>query len=172
MRIKEYFRKLLKSDVRPPAKISVKDALFSGVGALICIGLIAFITYGLGGGLLFASLGASAVLVFAAPQAPLSQPRNVLVGHVLAAAVGVLVFACIGLSWMSLALGIGCTVALMVLTKSVHPPAGATVLITILGGHGPLFILYPVAVSALIVIVTGWLYNNLSKNRTYPLYWF
>ena len=55
---------------------------------------------------LFAPFGASAVLLYGAPAAPFSQPRNLLGGHFISATVGVIIFNILGISFFSVALAV------------------------------------------------------------------
>lgn len=82
---------------------------------------------------LFVSFGASAVLLYGPSTAPFSQPRSLIGGHVLSALVGVIVYALLGASFVTVALAVTLAVIVMKVTKTVHPPAGATAL---LGGTG------------------------------------
>jgi CBS-domain-containing membrane protein len=65
----------------------------------------------------------------------------------------------------------------MMVTKTLHPPGGATALIAVIGGPkihalGFLYALVPAGLGAFILVVVAVLINNLSRNRRYPEYWF
>jgi CBS-domain-containing membrane protein len=68
----------------------------AGVGAFITILFLAEMSWHLGTTLLIAPFGASCVLVFAVPQSPFAQPRNVIGGHLISATIGLLVFHTLG----------------------------------------------------------------------------
>ncbi|TGE31647.1 HPP family protein [Desulfosporosinus sp. Sb-LF] len=119
-----------------------------------------------------ASFGASAVLIYGVPDAPLSQPRNVFFGHTLSATVGVATYMIFGLTWWSPALGTALALVVIILTKTTHPPGGATALFAVLSKAQPDYILNPIATGAVILILIGLLVNNLSPNRHYPRYWY
>ena len=119
-----------------------------------------------------ASFGASAVLIYGVPDAPLSQPRNVVFGHTLSAAAGVATFMIFGLTWWSPALGTALALVVMLLTKTTHPPGGATALFAVLSKAHPSYILTPIMVGAVILVIIALLVNNLSPNRQYPRYWY
>jgi CBS-domain-containing membrane protein len=76
-----------------------------------------------------------------------------------------------GYSWWSAALATALAIVLMLVTKSTHPPGGATALVAVLTKASWLYIFTPVAAGALILILVGLLINNLSPNRCYPKYW-
>lgn len=71
-----------------------QNALLAGLGASLAIALLGWLDLGWQLTLLMAPFGASCVLLFSLPQSPLARPQNVLGGHLLAAAVGLLVQGC------------------------------------------------------------------------------
>jgi CBS-domain-containing membrane protein len=129
---------------------------------------------------LVGSFGASAVLLFAAPRAEFAQPRNAVAGQVIAAAVGVTAFKLLGFDiGLAAAVGVATAVCVMQVTRTLHPPAGATALIAILGPAqvhrlGYDYVLTPILMGMLILIVVALVVNNLSpdKNRHYPATWW
>jgi CBS-domain-containing membrane protein len=117
------------------------------------------------------SLGASAVLVYGAIRSPFAQPRNLIGGHIVCFQL----FG--GTLWLASALAVSLATAAMLVTKTVHPPGGATALIAVIGGpkvyaHGFLYPFVPAGLGALILRAVALLVNNLSRNRRYPEYWF
>ncbi len=129
--------------------------------------------------MIIGSFGASAVLVYGAIDSPLAQPRNLVGGHVLSALVGVFCyqfFAPYGL-WLAGALAVASSIALMHLTKTLHPPGGATALIAVIGSPqlhetGYFFAVLPVGRGALILLFYALLINNIPRNRRYPKFWW
>lgn len=128
---------------------------------------------------LIGSFGASAVLIYGAPMAEFSQPRNLVLGHIVSAATGVAICKilpdCVSLAG---ALAVSIAIAAMHLTRSLHPPGGATALIAVIGGSkihglGYWYLLSPVLTGVIIMLVVAILVNNLSANpkRHYPKYW-
>lgn len=125
---------------------------------------------------LVGSFGASAVLIYGAPQAEYSQPRNLLGGHIISAIIGVSIQKYLTLDMALLgALAVSLSVVAMHFTRTLHPPGGATALIALAGNaDGYYFVISPIAIGALILLVIALFINNLSKNpqRHYPRYWF
>ena len=119
-----------------------------------------------------ASFGASAVLIYGVPDAPLSQPLNVIFGHTFSAAAGVATFMMFGLTWWSPGVGTALALVVMLLTKTTHPPGGATALFAVLTKAHPSYILTPIMAGATILVIIGLLVNNLSPDRQYPRYWY
>ncbi|TPX57323.1 hypothetical protein PhCBS80983_g03901 [Powellomyces hirtus] len=138
--------------------------------------------------LVIASFGATAVLIYATIESPLAQPRCVMGGHVLSALIGVSVQKVIValadatgtdvLHWRSFgcAAAVAFAIAGMQLTKTTHPPGGATALSAVVGPEfvwnlGYLYVVVPVALGAAILLSIAVIVNNL-WGRQYPQYWF
>ena len=145
-----------------------KEPIISALGAFLCISLIAFInSYDDFNIWLIPPFGATMVLVMAVHESPLAQPKNIFFGHILSALSGVLIYFFLGMSFLSIGLAVAISVWAMMITKTIHPPAGANPIIAILGGKGISFILLPVAAGALIIIIFAMIYNKILK-RNYP----
>ena len=109
----------------PNKKVLINN-LLSGIGAFLCISCLAFLNLSENGSVwLIPPFGASMVLVMAVHESPLAQPKNVLLGHILSAMGGVLIYSFMGVSALSLGLSVGLAVFLMASFKVIHPPAGA-----------------------------------------------
>ena len=148
--------------------ILAKEPIISALGAFLCMSLIAFInSYDDFNIWLIPPFGATMVLVKAVHESPLAQPKNIFFGHILSALSGVLIYFFLGMSFLSIGLAVAISVWAMMITKTIHPPAGANPIIAILGGKGISFILLPVAIGALIIIVFAMIYNKILK-RNYP----
>lgn len=147
------------------------EIFISGLGAFLGIATVAILALVYELPMLAASFGASAVLLYGVPDGPLSQPRNVFFGHILSAGVGVLAVMLFGLTWWSAALAVATAIMVMHMTKTTHPPGGATALLAVLSQAQPSFILTPIAAGAALLIIIAVLVNNLSPNRSYPRYW-
>lgn len=148
--------------------ILAKEPIISALGAFLCISLIAFInSYDDFNIWLIPPFGATMVLVMAVHESPLAQPKNIFFGHILSALSGVLIYFFLGMSFLSIGLAVAISVWAMMITKTIHPPAGANPIIAILGGKGLSFILLPVATGAVIIIIFAMIYNKILK-RNYP----
>ena len=177
----EYFRKMLGNAKSPPG-VNMSEILWSWAGAFIGIGLVAYLNYTViaeqSALLLVGSFGASAVLIYGAVKSPLAQPRNLLGGHIISAIIGVAACQlCRGQIWLAAALAVSVAIAAMHITRTLHPPGGATALIAVIGDKkihdlGYLYALVPVGLGALILLAVALAVNNISKNRRYPEYWF
>lgn len=177
----EYFRKMRGTTQSPP-RVGNPEVVWSWVGAFVGIALVGLIGAAfvdrLGQGLLIGSFGATAVLVYGAVRSPLAQPRNVLGGHVISAVIGVCAYQLFGDAvWLSAAVAVSTAIAAMHVTKTLHPPGGATALIAVIGGDsvhslGYMYALLPVGFGAAVLLVVAVLVNNIPKSRRYPEFWF
>ena len=148
-------------------KQALINALFSSLGAFVCIGFLAYLNSSIEGAIwLIPPFGASMVLVMAVHESPLAKPKNLILGHILSALSGVIIFYLLGNTFVSLGLGVALAVFVMMITNTVHPPAGANPIIVILTGQSISFVFLPVAVGAIIIVVFAYLYNKLLK-RSY-----
>ena len=86
-------------------------------------------------------------------------------GHILSALSGVIVFTFMGFSPISVGLGVALAIFLMIITKTIHPPAGANPIIAILGAKEIGFIIMPVAAGALFIVLFAIIYNKLLKRK-------
>ena len=111
-----------------------KNILISSFGSFLCMFFISYINSLDSSNIwLIPPFGASLVLVMAVQDSPLAQSRNVFFGHVFSALSGVIMFYFLGGSPLSISLGMALAILIMMITKTVHPPAGANPVIAILG---------------------------------------
>lgn len=149
-------------------KETLINAFIASIGGFICIGFLSFLNMTIDGSIwLIPPFGASMVLVMAVHESPLAQPKNLMFGHVLSALSGVLVYLLLGESFISLGAGVALAIFVMIITNTVHPPAGANPIIVILGGKSLTFILLPVAAGAFVIIIFAVIYNKII-GRNYP----
>jgi len=167
----------------PPRK-QVRTIIWSSIGAFLGIPLIAYLgeiwsSHNKSSLFLIGSFGASAIWIYGDPLVELSQPRNLIGGHVLSALVGVTI-ALIFKENITLAsaLAVSSAIAVMHLTRTLHPPGGATALIAVIGGDsvqdlGYWYVLSPVFVGAFLMLLVALFVNNMSidPKRHYPVYW-
>lgn len=152
--------------------IEIKEVFFAFVGGLIAIGLIGFLTKSFDNLLVMGSFGASCVLIFAYPASPFSQPRNIIFGHLFASFVGLFFLHIFGNEWWSMAIALATAIAVMMITDTVHPPAGSNPLIIFLLNAEFEYLIFPTLSGAIILVLVALFYNNLHKKRVYPNHWF
>ena len=117
---------------------------------------------------LFAALGASAVLVFAAPSSPLAQPWSVVAGQFVSSLSGIACAVWFGDSIWAGPAAVGLAVASMFALRCLHPPGGGTALLMVLAHITRFeFALFPVLANVLVLVALGMAYNTLTGRR-YP----
>ncbi|MDO9461605.1 MAG: HPP family protein [Alphaproteobacteria bacterium] len=154
-----------------PPRPGSKAIALAGLGGFIAIAVLALLTDYLSMALILGSFGASCVLVFGYPDAPFSQPRNVIGGHFISSLIGLTFLYFVGPQWWSVAMAVGVTIAVMMLTRTVHPPAGSNPVIVFLTAPAWDFLLFPSLAGALILALIGLIYNNATRTAKYPKYW-
>lgn len=152
---------------RHQPKATLRTAVLAGVGAMIGMGTLAFVTTFSSWALLMAPFGASCVLLFSVPESPLSQPMNVVAGHVLATLVALATQAILPHSWWAVAVAVGLSIGLMVVLRITHPPAGATPVVVFITQAGPSFVFVPVLAGAVLLVAIAYAYHRLSGTK-YP----
>lgn len=178
-------RKSIKRGVRVSRYIVYKETLvnhkehfWAFLGSFVGIGTIAFIQSHFvtpnDALFLIGSFGASSVLVYGLIQSPLAQPRNLVGGHLISALVGVTVAQLLpDIIWITAPLAVSQSIVMMQITKTLHPPGGATALIAVIGSEkikslGFWYVLSPVLTGCLILLITALIFNNVTSNRQYP----
>lgn len=166
------FIEKLKGDGAPlPPRPTAKAISLAWLGGFLAIAVIASLTDLLSAAFLLGSFGASCVLVFGYPDVPFSQPRNVVAGHVISSLVGLVFLTAFGHHWWAVALSAGTAIAVMMLTRTVHPPAGSNPVIVFLTQPTWGFLLFPTLFGALVLVLVALVYNNATRDAKYPKYW-
>jgi CBS-domain-containing membrane protein len=176
----EYLKKMKGTTKSPPA-VSLAEIAWSWLGAFIgisAVGIIhSYVFEGTDLTLVIGSFGASAVLIYGAVRSPLAQPRNLIGGHILSAIIGVASYNALhDHIWLAASVAVATAIAVMHVTKTLHPPGGATALIAVIGGKsihavGYWYVLVPAGLGALILLAVALLVNNIPKSRRYPEFW-
>ncbi len=120
-----------------------------------------------------ASMGASAVLFFAVPLGPLSQPWNFVGGHLISGFIGVTIARLVPDIVLASALAVSLAITVMYFTRCLHPPGGATALSAVVGSEqihqlGYHYLLTPVLLNVVVMLAWALLINNLLPRRYYP----
>ena len=163
--------------VPEPLHVSRIERLRAVLGALIGIGLTGVMSVWTMGGhadlpLLIAPMGASAVLLFAAPASPLAQPWSLIGGNVLAAAIGVTCVRWIPEPILAASVAVALAIGLMFACRCLHPPSGAVALTAVFGGPsikaaGYGFVVMPVAINSVLLLGCALLFHWATRHR-YP----
>ncbi len=165
------FAKFAGDRAKLPPRASPGAIGLAAIGGFLAIGAVAGLADLTATPLVLGSFGASCVLVFGYPDVPFSQPRNVVFGHVLSSLVGLLCLTVLGPHWWVAALAAGGAIALMMLTRTVHPPAGSNPVIVFLSHSSWGFLIFPTLVGAIVIALIALIYNNSTRASRYPKYW-
>jgi len=176
-KIKRTYRKT-KYVLYKETLVDFTEHFWAFIGSFIGLGIITFLEYKLlpESDLVFliGSFGASCVLVYGVIQSPLAQPRNLVGGHLVSAIIGVTIQKLLpDLIWVAAPLAVSLSIVFMQITKTLHPPGGATALIAVTGSAeiknlGYFYVISPVLSGALILLVIALIFNNLTSKRSYP----
>ena len=148
------------------------EVLASWLGGLLAISALGLISSWSHYPLVVAPFGASTVLLFGHPGSPLAQPRNIVMGNTLAAAISVSCVALLGTGAWVMGLAVGLTIALGQRLRCLHPPAGAVALLGVLLAAQPRFVLMPVLSGSLLLTAMAVLFSRLHQGaERYPRHW-
>ncbi|MBI4288976.1 MAG: HPP family protein [Chloroflexi bacterium] len=172
----------MNGGAKSPPRVGLSEIFWSCIGGFLGVGAVAFINYSILGGtdmvMIIGSFGASAVLIYGAIKSPLAQPRNLIGGHLLSAIIGVAAYQLLqGHIPLSAAVAVAMAIGVMELTKTLHPPGGATALIAVIGSPnihalGYLYVVIPVGLGAVIMLAIALIVNNIPRHRKYPEFWY
>jgi len=175
------------SAARSPYRIVVSSLLWSVLGSFTGIAILSALHFEWAVphfdemSMVIGSFGAQAVLMFAAPHSPLTQPWNAIIGSTVSSFAGVATAQLLdsAAKWLQCALAVSSAIALMCLTNSIHPPGGATALIAVTAGPrvtgaGFWYMLAPSISGSVLFVVLSAAINSLSADnqRNYPQCWW
>ena len=168
---------LLRAFLPSPDTVGIGEKVISGLAGLVGIGLIMAVSAQFLAPRdlpwVVASMGASAVLLFAMPHGPLSQPWNFVGGHLISAFIGITVAKLVPDTVTAAALAVGTAISVMYITRCLHPPGGATALSAVVSGPavhalGYRYMVTPVLVNVVVMFAWALFINNVLGNRRYP----
>lgn len=169
----ELLKKMQGDGAEPPARPAAKEIAATALCAAAVVGGLTVLTSALETALLLGTFAASSLLVFAYPDSPFAQPRNVLLGHLIGSACGLAAIQSLAGCWWAPAAAVGAAIALMKLTRTVHPPACSNPLIVCaLNQAGWGFLLFPTLTGAGLIVLVALFYHNLRREGRWPKYWF
>ena len=155
-----------------PKRLPLSVIVIAWLGGTIATATLAIIGNSVEMVMILGSFGASCLLIFAYPNSPFAQPRNVIGGHFIATLTGLIFMTLFGIHWWSMATAVGTAIALMLLFRMPHPPAGSNPLIVMLGAANWQFLITPTLTGSTLLVAVALIYNNLGKNKKYPTYWW
>lgn len=144
------------------------DLGLAALGAGIGLGLGELALALTGGWSLAAPLGASSVLVFAAPNSPLAQPWSVVIGNALSTLVALILAWTMPVgAWLG-PLAVALAIAVMMMARALHPPGGAVAFLVAMGMPGGWTQALPTMVFGSLALVLGGVLWHRLVGRHYP----
>ncbi len=143
--------------------------LIAGLGSALTIGILFWInTLDQDRLWVIAPFGATTILVFGSPYSPMAQPRNVILGHILTTVIGLTVYHILDVSALSLSLALGISLFSMLITRTMHPPAGGNPLIIMLTDQNWNFLVTPILFGVCTIVLFGWTVRK-ARERYVPI---
>ena len=149
----------------PPRRVRIAGILLAGLGAFVALATVGALAATTGSAWVIGSFGASCVLLFGFPDVPFSRAKNVIGGHLLSSAVGLLFLHVLGPGWWAMAAAGACAAMLMMATDTVHPPAGSNPVIIFLAQPGWDFLVMPTLAGACVLVLVSRLYRWAIRRR-------
>ncbi len=134
----------------------------AGLGGAVTIAVVGLLSEWTGQPILAAAFGSTCVLLFTAPEAPFSQPINIVAGHLVSTLLGILVGLVLPASPWSMALAVGLAIATMAALRITHPPAGGDPIVVLMAGASWSYLLVPILVGVVAIVLIGLVFHRLS----------
>jgi CBS-domain-containing membrane protein len=148
------------------------DLIWSAIGGAIAITLALLLVADRNSPFVLFSLGGSTVFLFVLTETEAAQPRALLGGHIGAALIGILCYQIFGDAlWVSVT-AVVITLMFMVVTRTIHPPAGANPLIMVDHHAGFLSVLNPVGAGVLTLFIVAMVWSRFRPGKKYPMKWW
>jgi CBS-domain-containing membrane protein len=142
------------------------------VGGAVAIALMEMLAERTTVPLLFVPFATSIVLVMGSPEAEPAQPRALVGGHLVSAAVGLLLLQVTGRGPWAAATAVGLAIIAMHATRTFHPPAGIDPLVIVVNNMPLSFFIVPVAVGACLLVAFAFIWHKVVRHGSWPLRWW
>ncbi len=158
---------------RRPWLAQTLAALAAGLGSAFAVFILAAMDARLSSAVLVPSFGSSCALIFALPQSSFAQPRNVIGGHLISSGLGLTSLMILGTGAAAMSIGVGLAIAGMIVTGTMHPPAGGDPIIVVLAGASASFLVAPMLLGTALLVLIGAVFHSC-RGVEYPLgrLWF
>lgn len=140
----------------------------SGSGAIVGLAAVGGLASVTGLPMLIAPLGATAVLLFGQPASPLAQPINIFAGYFIATLIGVAAAMAFPGLWEVSAVAVGVSIALMLMFRVTHPPAGAIPLVATATPYQGSTLFIVVLLSCISLLLLALVHHWIPPRAQYP----
>jgi CBS-domain-containing membrane protein len=117
--------------------------------------------------LLIPPIAASCVIIFTSPHSVFSKTKNILFGHIISSTIAIVILNLLSNTVLSYAIALSLSLFFMLITDTLHPPAGATAILIITTNAKWYYILFPVGIGAIILCGVSIMYRHLYKMVKY-----
>lgn len=148
-----------------PGRLPLARIALAGGGSFVALATLGALASTSNAAWVLGSFGASCVLLFGFPDGPFSSPRCAIGGHLLSSAVGLAFLHAFGPGWIALGAAGACAMMGMMLTRTVHPPAGSNPVIVFLTQPGWDFLLMPTLAGVLVLVALSRLWHQALERR-------
>ena len=149
----------------------LRDAVLAGIGSALAIGVMELLSLASNFPMAVIPFATSIVLVIALPDAAPSRPRALVGGHLVATLVGLIVVTLAGPQGWAAALAVGLAVAAMILTETLHTPAGINPLLVVAGHLSWSYLIVPVLAGALLLLAFAFIWHRAVRKDRWPETW-
>ena len=152
-------------------KLLILRLLWVLLGSTIAISLALWVTKA-SDPLLLASLGGTTLFLFVLTTVPAAQPRAVFGAHLMSSVIGIGAYQLFGDSFWVYVAALVVTIGVLLITRCVHPPAGANPLIMIQAHAGFIHLGITVMAGVTTIFLVAVIWSRLGiGNRKYPTSW-
>lgn len=147
-------------------------ALLAGIGSALAIGVMELLSLASHFPMAVIPFATSIVLVIALPDAAPSRPRALVGGHLMATLAGLIIVKLTGPQTWAAAVAVGVAVAAMILTDTLHPPAGINPLLVVAGQFSWSYLVVPVLTGALLLLAFAFIWHRFVRRDRWPERWW
>ena len=149
----------------------MRTAILAGTGSALAIGVMELLSVASNFPMAVIPFATSIVLVIAMPDAVPSRPRALVGGHLVATIMGLIVVTLAGPQGWAAAVAVGLAVAAMILTDTLHPPAGINPLLVVAGNLSWSYLIVPVLAGALLLLGFAFIWHRAVRRDRWPERW-
>ncbi len=142
-------------------KSSVLRVLWCLFGATIGLGISLSVAGPTVSPFLLTSLGGTTIFLFGLTRAPAAQPRALFGGHTAGAAIGIACYQSFGDGLWVYVLSVMLSMAFMLSTRTVHPPAGANPILMVYVHASWTALWQPVLLGVLVLVLVAMVWSRL-----------
>lgn len=146
--------------------------LLSSIGAACALASALFLLNGLSSPVLLTSLGGSTIFLYAFTEAEAAQPRALFGGHIGAALIGIIFYNMFGDAVWVYVTAVVFTMVYMILSGTIHPPAGANPLLMISCHADITMLVKPVLLGVMTLFLVTMFWSYIRPGKTYPVKWW